>query len=124
MSTEDIKKMLGDQYPRALECASVMHGGNVEAWVGDIILRVTDPGAFRSRLQEIKTRGYSVNVEGRTLGVSGVAAPILIEDRCPSYAISVSGPSARLTADRHAQLGEQVRRSADRIAVASRSSVA
>ena len=53
MSTEDIKKMLGDQYPRALECASVMHGGNVEAWMGDIVLRVTDPDAFERKCVEL-----------------------------------------------------------------------
>jgi DNA-binding IclR family transcriptional regulator len=77
---------------------------------------ITDPTAFRKNLEEIKLRGYAVNVEGRVLGVSGVAAPILTSDQTPVFAISVSGPSARLTRDRHPELGEQVCQTARNIA--------
>ena len=85
---------------------------------------ITDPTALRKILEKTKQRGYAVNVDGRTLGVSGVAAPILTSSQAPIFAVSVSGPSARLTRDRHSLLGEQVCRTAKNIAAANRSNVA
>jgi DNA-binding IclR family transcriptional regulator len=37
---------------------------------------ITDPEAFRARLEEIRTRGWSLHVEERIPGASGAAVPI------------------------------------------------
>ena len=79
---------------------------------------ISDPDAFRAELARIRTLGYAVNIEGRIIGVSGIAAPILDSENYAVAAVSVSGPSARLTEDRFAVLAESVRDTAQRISAA------
>lgn len=38
---------------------------------------ITDPGAFRERLAQIRLRGWAVNLEERFIGAVGIAVPIL-----------------------------------------------
>lgn len=60
---------------------------------------VTDSGALRSRLAEVRARGWSVNPEGLSEGIAAVGAAILGADGRPVGALSVSGPTVRMTAD-------------------------
>lgn len=69
---------------------------------------VTDPGALREVIAEIRTRGYSTNIGGLSSGISSVGAPITAALGVPIGAVSVSGPSSRLTPDRFDDLGRQV----------------
>ncbi|WP_395310771.1 IclR family transcriptional regulator [Mycobacterium sp. AMU20-3851] len=80
---------------------------------------ITDPDRIRAVVNEIRDRGYSVNVGGLSHGISSLGAPI--ESRSgPVAALSVSGPSSRITADRFDELGAQVRDAAARISMALR----
>lgn len=59
----------------------------------------TDPRQLEKELEKIKNRGYSLDLEEREKGVRCVAAPILGRDNRMLGAISVSGPSTRITLD-------------------------
>lgn len=79
---------------------------------------IADPDNLRSELSRIRQRGYAVNMEGRVAGISGIAAPILNSNSQAVAAVSVSGPSARLTEDRFAALANSVQDTVRRIAAA------
>ena len=49
-------------------------------------------------LKIVRRRGYAIDDEEIELGVRCVGAPILNEDHCAVAAVSVSGPSSRITA--------------------------
>jgi len=66
-------------------------------------------------LDLIKARGYAVAVEEFSMGISGVAAPILDHRGQAIGAISISGPSFRLPSDRLHALGRDVIEAARRI---------
>jgi len=57
---------------------------------------VTDPEVLRSQLKAIRAAGYTVSDEEVDIGVRGVAAPILGQDRQVLAGISVAGPTFRL----------------------------
>lgn len=76
---------------------------------------ITDPVLLRARLEEIRERGWSINVGGLSSGITALGAAIVGHDGLPLGAVSVSGPSSRITADRFADLGAAVARSAARI---------
>lgn len=59
----------------------------------------SDPQQLGQELKKIKKRGYSLDLEEREKGVRCVAAPIQGRDERVLGAISVSGPSARITMD-------------------------
>ncbi|AQA03641.1 IclR family transcriptional regulator [Mycobacterium sp. MS1601] len=75
---------------------------------------ITDPDRIRLVLDEIRERGYSVNIGGLSSGISSLGAPIGSPGR-PVAALSISGPSSRLTPDRFDELGRQVRDAAAKI---------
>lgn len=66
-------------------------------------------------LDLIKARGYAVAVEEFSLGISGVAAPILDHRGESIGAVSISGPSFRLPVERLHALGRDVIEAARRI---------
>lgn len=74
-----------------------------------------EPQALRDELAAIRQRGWSVDNEEANQGMSCVAAAIFNEFGEARAGISLSGPSARLTADRLPELGAKVRDAADRI---------
>ena len=61
---------------------------------------VTDPLTLRAQLGEATVRGYAYTVEELEIGLNAVAAPIRGHSREVVAAISVSGPSYRLTEER------------------------
>lgn len=75
---------------------------------------ITDPHRIRAVLDEIRERGYSVNIGGLSSGISSLGAPIGRPGR-PVAAISISGPSSRITPERFDELGKQVREAAAKI---------
>lgn len=61
---------------------------------------ITDPQALRDDLQRIRRRGYALDKEESAIGLSCVAAPIFDNHGNAAYALSLSGPTARLTPEK------------------------
>lgn len=70
---------------------------------------------LEQELERTILRGYAVDDEETEVGAACVGAPILGSDGFPVAAISVSGLAARLPEEARPVLGEEVRRSCDRI---------
>ncbi len=70
---------------------------------------ITNPLRMRSELAEIRQRGYAIDDEERELGVRCIASPVWNADDQLVAAISISGPSGRITPERFAELGGIVR---------------
>ncbi|HZR94954.1 MAG TPA: IclR family transcriptional regulator [Gaiellaceae bacterium] len=64
----------------------------------------------------IRSRGYATSVDELEVGLTAVAAPVLDAAGTAVAALSISGPSARLTSDRIAQLGPLLVDEADALA--------
>jgi len=58
---------------------------------------ITDPARLETELDAILAKGYALNNEEHTLGVTGAAVPILSDDGRPLGALALHGPSLRLT---------------------------
>ncbi|MEM1345147.1 MAG: IclR family transcriptional regulator C-terminal domain-containing protein [Pseudomonadota bacterium] len=63
-------------------------------------------------LEEVRALGYAVDDEEHALGLRCVAAPVFDETGQPVMAISVSGPSARISRERMPVLGRMVAQAA------------
>lgn len=74
---------------------------------------ITDRQALREELDRIVDRGYGIDDEENIQGLRCVAAPVLDDDEVLG-AISISGPSSRITDERlHGDLADSVRRAAN-----------
>jgi DNA-binding IclR family transcriptional regulator len=73
---------------------------------------ITDGKALRRELAQARERGYASTVEELEEGLNAVAAPIFADNGQVVAAISVSGPSFRLTSGRIPAVAEAVRRAA------------
>ncbi len=71
---------------------------------------VATTAALRAQLPGIRARGYATTVDELEVGLTGVAAPVIVDGKCIA-ALGVSGPSARL-ADQLSTLGPTVLRAA------------
>ncbi len=58
---------------------------------------ITSPEWFRAELEKIRKRGYAIDDEESVLGVRCLAAPVLNAEQEPIAALSISGPTARMT---------------------------
>jgi IclR family acetate operon transcriptional repressor len=76
---------------------------------------LSDAPALARDLAEIRRRGWSVDDEERHPGMRCVASAIFNEYGEPIGGISVSGPTARVTPERVAELGPLVRAAASEI---------
>ncbi len=76
---------------------------------------ITTLARLRSELAAVRERGYATAIEELESGYVAVGAPLRNHDGQVVAAISVGGPSLRLTADRTADLAEKVIQAADRI---------
>ncbi|MEY9930777.1 IclR family acetate operon transcriptional repressor [Catenulispora sp. GP43] len=76
---------------------------------------VTDVKALRVELERVRADGYACTVEELEEGLNAVAAPVLADNGQVLAAISVSGPSFRLTEERLAQAADAVRAAAAEI---------
>jgi DNA-binding IclR family transcriptional regulator len=55
-------------------------------------------------LRQVRARGYATSIDELEVGLTAMAAPVLASDATALAALSISGPTARLTPDRIAQL--------------------
>jgi IclR family acetate operon transcriptional repressor len=78
---------------------------------------ITDPARFRIELARTKRNGYALSLEERVPGISTVAVPIANHTGTVIAALSVTGPSSRLTKKRLLGLVPTTARAAHRISV-------
>ena len=76
---------------------------------------LTDPEAFLSELEEVRSQGWAVDDAEQEAGVRCVAVPI--KGAPAQAAVSVSGPSGRVTLGRVAQIAPVLQRAAEKIAL-------
>jgi DNA-binding IclR family transcriptional regulator len=78
---------------------------------------VTDPGALREELAGVRGRDWASCSQELEVGLNSVAAPVFSGDGEMIAAVSVSGPSYRLTTDDFPSLAERLLAGADEISV-------
>lgn len=76
---------------------------------------VTEQSVIITEVQKIRERGYSLNDQSLSDGISSVGAPLTDHHERPIGAISISGPSSRITAERRVEVGPRVVRAARQI---------
>lgn len=76
---------------------------------------IANPPELRRELERTVRRGYAIDNEENAIGLRCVAAVIFDEHAGPLAALSVSGPTARLTDQRLATLGQAVAKVAGEI---------
>jgi IclR family acetate operon transcriptional repressor len=96
-----------------------MGAEQLDAYLAEVAIRAWTPKtlssveALRADLEHSSRRGFAIDDEERELGVCCVAAPIFDRlGRCVA-ALSISGPSTRMSAARALALGPAVRAEAD-----------
>ena len=67
-------------------------------------------------LQRVRAHGYATSIDELEVGLTAVAAPVLSSAGAAVAALSISGPTARLTSDRIAQLAPLLVEEADALA--------
>lgn len=71
---------------------------------------ITDRDALFEALEQAREREFAISDEEQIVGIRAVGAPIMRTDGTVAGAISVSGPTSRLKADRfHEEIPEKVR---------------
>jgi len=78
---------------------------------------VTRAGLVQA-LAQAASRGYAIDDEEHALGLRCVAAAIVDEAGRPWAALSIAGPTSRLTRERLPELGERVRSAARDVTLA------
>jgi IclR family transcriptional regulator, acetate operon repressor len=79
---------------------------------------ITDLKAFKNELSAIAARGYAIDDEEQIMGLRCVAANIYNEFGDTLAAISVSGPTQRISTERLISIGETVKQAANKITLA------
>lgn len=75
---------------------------------------ITDPDTLRRELEVTRKRGYALDNGELIEGISCLAAPVLVSDNCAIAAISIAGPSSRITRDFIREHVSQVREAAEK----------
>jgi DNA-binding IclR family transcriptional regulator len=68
------------------------------------------------QLADVRVRGYATSVDELEVGLTAIAAPVLAADGTAHAALSISGPTARLTSERIAELAPLLCEEADELA--------
>jgi IclR family transcriptional regulator, acetate operon repressor len=71
---------------------------------GKVFLAFNSGTDLTPELHRIRARGFATSIDELELGLSALAAPVLGPSNEALAALSISGPTARLTSDRIAQL--------------------
>ena len=79
---------------------------------------VDTPSRLAAGLSDVRASGYAVDDEEHTLGLRCVAAAVLNQNDEPIGAISISGPTLRVSRERLPQFGSLVRSIADELTLA------
>ncbi|MGH3654759.1 IclR family transcriptional regulator [Glutamicibacter sp.] len=76
---------------------------------------LTSPAKIRDELQAIRERGYSINVDGRSEGITSLGAAICDHSGTPIGSVSISGPTSRITESHFNDFGKSLVRTAKMI---------
>jgi DNA-binding IclR family transcriptional regulator len=76
---------------------------------------LTSVRQLRRDLEKVRERGYAIDDEESVLGVRCLAAPVLSPGGTAIAAISISGPTARMTAERLPQFAAALRAAGEQI---------
>jgi IclR family transcriptional regulator, acetate operon repressor len=71
---------------------------------GKVFLAFTGAHELTPELERVRARGYATSIDELELGLSAIAAPVFAPDGEALAALSISGPTARLTSERIVQL--------------------
>lgn len=74
---------------------------------------ITEPEELLRQVAQVRRTGYAVDIGEQEEGVSCIAVPVRPAPR--NLAVSVSGPTERVTGDRHVRLAEMLSVAANRI---------
>ena len=83
---------------------------------GKVFLAFNSATQLTPELQRVRARGYATSVDEIELGLSALAAPVFGPGGESLAALSISGPTARLTSERIAQLAPLLIEEATRLA--------
>ncbi|MBI1882512.1 MAG: IclR family transcriptional regulator, partial [Chloroflexi bacterium] len=78
---------------------------------------LTAPEDLRRELAHIRQQGYATAMEELEVGFSAIAAPVRNHDGQVVAALSINGPSARLTPERLGEVADLVVEAAERVSV-------
>lgn len=73
---------------------------------------IVDPDELRNMRKVIQTCGYSINEQGLSLGITSLGASIIDAGGRVVAAVSISGPSNRVTSDHYEDYGRRVHETA------------
>jgi DNA-binding IclR family transcriptional regulator len=97
-----------------LETDRILAGLRMEARTRNTITNVL---AFKRELERVHDRGYAIDDEEIEEGIRCIAAPVLSANDFAVAAISVSGPSSRITPDRYQLIGKTMMKAAQELSV-------
>ena len=80
---------------------------------------ITNPKQFRELLTRIRKQGYAYSKNELHLGYSSIAAPVKSPLGKVTYAVSIAGPSSRITPHRVQELSKAVKEAADELAIST-----
>jgi len=96
------------------EVDRILAGLRMEARTRNTITNVL---AFKRELDRIRERGYAIDEEEIEEGIRCIAAPVLNASERALAAMSVSGPSSRITPDRYQLIGKTMIKAAQELSV-------
>ncbi len=76
---------------------------------------ITDPDQLREELMKVRRQGYAIGSEELELGLNAVAAPVRNHEGEVIAAVSVSGPSYRISLQKIPELAELVKQTAGQV---------
>jgi len=78
---------------------------------------ITDKDNFLQELEKVRKQGYGVEIEENEEGISCIAAPIIDNNGDIIAAVSISGPSTRMTERRLEELQPLIKKTGDTISM-------
>lgn len=76
---------------------------------------LTGASPFQAELARVRQSGFALDDEEQSLGLRCIAAPVFNEFAEPICALSISGPTVRVTSDRTTDLATLVQQAANRV---------
>lgn len=67
---------------------------------------VVDPASLRQMIADTQARGFSINEQGLSTGITSIGAAVLGPGRAPAGSISISGPSSRIVRAKFEEYGQ------------------
>lgn len=67
---------------------------------------VVDPALLRTMIAQTRERGYSLNEQGLSTGITSIGVAVVGPGGVPAGSISISGPSSRIVPGKYEEYGE------------------